>query len=147
MNTKFGVYFGGILAYILLLLYSITLIYVIWQVSFSEGDPVEISSGLSYVLTTVGGLVSALVLARLTITPPGKSPGTMKFSQDKKELDLAEKLTLGYIAVWLVSGLTALIVGTMMFPGVNTTLSDIGTTWLGLAVTSVYTYFGLTPPS
>lgn len=32
-------------------------------------------------------------------------------------------------------------------PGNIATLSDIGTTWLGLAVTTSYVYFGLTPPA
>src|SRR5215207_3253788 len=31
------------------------------------------------------------------------------------------------------------------YPKVNQTLADIGTTWLGLAVSAAYAYFGLTP--
>jgi uncharacterized membrane protein YhdT len=146
MRKKFGVYFGGVIAYILIILYSCTLIYVIQRVCLSGDSKVEVSSGLTYVLTTIGGLVSALVLARLTITPPGDNPGTMDFSQDPKETALAEKLTLGYMTIWLLAGLAALVIGTIIFPGVNSTLSDIGTTWLGLAVTSVYVYFGLNKP-
>jgi hypothetical protein len=45
----------------------------------------------------------------------------------------------------LVTGLTALIVGVMIFPDSNATLGEIGTTWLGLAVASGYAYFGISP--
>jgi hypothetical protein len=43
----------------------------------------------------------------------------------------------------MVVGALALAVGVMVFPEVNDTLSNIGTTWLGLAVAAGYAYFGL----
>jgi hypothetical protein len=144
VNQKFSVFFAGSLAYILIILYVSTLGYVIWQVCTSGGKPVNVSSGLTYVLTTIGGLVSALVLARLTLTPPGEDPAKIDFSTaNKKDLDTVKNLTFIYMLIWLIAGLAALVIGTVVFPGVNSTLSDIGTTWLGLAVSSVYVYFGL----
>jgi hypothetical protein len=45
----------------------------------------------------------------------------------------------------LATGLIALIVGVIVFPDSNSTLREIGTTWLGLAVASGYAYFGISP--
>src|SRR5829696_3754583 len=39
-----------------------------------------------------------------------------------------------YLLAWIATGLAALVVGVMLYPKVNQTLADIGTTWLGLAV-------------
>jgi hypothetical protein len=47
--------------------------------------------------------------------------------------------------VWVFNGLVALIIGVMLFPNANQTLSDAGTTWLGLAVAAGYAYFGIKP--
>ena len=54
-------------------------------------------------------------------------------------------IALAYLAVWLITGLAAPIVGVMVHPKLNSTLSDIGTNWLGLAVASGCAYFGLDP--
>jgi len=43
------------------------------------------------------------------------------------------------------TGFAALLVGVMLYPDSSATLSEIGTTWLGLAVASGYAYFGLNP--
>lgn len=144
MNKNFRIFFAGFLAYILIILYVSTLSYLIWQVCTSGGNPVKVSSGLTYVLTTIGGLVSALVLARLTLTPPGENPAMIDFNtENKKELSTVKNLAFAYMLIWLIAGLAALVIGTVVFPEINSTLSDIGTTWLGLAVSSVYVYFGL----
>jgi hypothetical protein len=55
------------------------------------------------------------------------------------------RLAIAYLVIWLATGLLALVVGTMLYPNVNQTLNDIGTTWLGLAVASGYAYFGIKP--
>lgn len=106
-----------------------------------------VREGLMYVVTTVGGLVSALVIAVLSVSRPGGVPELAGFSSTKKAL---QRLTNGvvslYLILWLVAGMSALLYGVMWYPGVLPTLSDIGTTWLGLAVSATYAYFGLNPP-
>ena len=48
-----------------------------------------------------------------------------------------------YLLVWMLTGLAALVVGVMIYPvnangvAINSTISDLGTTWLGLAVSAV----------
>ena len=137
--------FGGIVAYILLILYSGSVVYMAKKVILNPDKKVVFSSGLTFVVTTIGGLVSALVIAKLAITKPGESPAVTQLSDDSSERakSFATLLTVFYLFGWLGTGLIALTVGVMVYPDSNSTLGDIGTTWLGLAVASGYAYFGL----
>ena len=54
-------------------------------------------------------------------------------------------MSIAYLVIWLVTGLLALVIGGMLYPEVNQSLNDLGTTWLGLAVASAYAYFGIKP--
>lgn len=149
VKKTFAVVFGGMIAFILLVLYAATVGYMIWEVVGSgRTDPVkalEFPGGLVFVVTTIGGLVSALVIAKLAITTPGENPGIMRIAvrADGTQSGSVTGLAVGYLAVWLIVGLGALVVGVMLYPEVNQTLRDIGTTWLGLAVASGYAYFGI----
>lgn len=143
--SNFGNYFGALIAYILLCLYGCTVSYMIVSVcAAAPGAPVEFNSGVKYVVTTVGGLVSALVVAQLALTTPGSAP-TLARADAKDNERLFRRLAIAYMLVWLCVGLAALVVGTMFFPTANSTLSELGTTWLGLAVAAGYAYFGLNP--
>lgn len=99
------------------------------------------------VLTLVGGLVSALVVAELAATKRGENPATRgldaKASSGVKHL--VTVLTGLYLLVWLVAGLSAFVVGFMQHPGVLQPLTDLGQAWLGLAIATVYAYFGINP--
>jgi hypothetical protein len=153
MSKTFAVVFGGALAFILLALYAFTVVYmIVAALGWGRTVPVptnalEFSDGLVFVVTTIGGLVSALVVAKLAATTPGDSPSirnitsTTTAAQKKNDSWLAGV----YLAVWLLVGLGALVVGVMMYPEANQTLHDIGTTWLGLGVASGYAYFGIQP--
>jgi heme A synthase len=151
MQKNFGIIFGGVVAYILLGLYTGTVLHIIWGVLSCAKDPackqMDFTDGITYVVTTIGGLVSALVISKLTLTEPGENPAIIRDAQRNKEIGWATNLALAYLAVWLITGLSALIIGVMIHPNINSTLSDIGTTWLGLAVASGYAYFGLKPPN
>lgn len=150
MQQMFKLVFGAVIAYMLLLLYAITVTYMINQAlgcgAASGCTTVSFTSGTVYVVTTIGGLVSALVIAKLAITKPGENPAIIQSAQagvSSKQLLAANTLAVLYLAVWVIVGLSALVVGVMLRPEVNQTLSDIGTGWLGLAVASGYAYFGI----
>ncbi len=151
MNKSFAMVFGGALAFILLMLYAGTVIYMISVVAGRAGgapaQPVVFSSGLVLIVTTIGGLVSALVITKLAVTPPGRSPSISLPTLKEEEAPRGAEAWLAvlYLIIWMLVGLGALIVGVMMRPEANQTLHDLGTTWLGLAVTSGYAYFGITP--
>ena len=98
-------------------------------------------------VTMVGGMVSALVVAVLGATDPGGSPSRLVLSRDASERSgkIANAIVILYLITWGVTGLAALYVGLMKYPGLSNTLADIGTTWLGIAVAAGYAYFGIKP--
>jgi hypothetical protein len=143
---KYRLIIGGILAYILLALYSGIAVYIIIKVIECSRDmscgKLDFHPGLIYVLTTVGGLVSALVVSRMTITTPGSDPAVFLHFGENQPL-IINVIVWCYLIIWTFTGLTALVVGVIIFPDVSKTLSDIGTTWLGIAVASGYAYFNI----
>jgi hypothetical protein len=146
MKYKFII--GGMIAYILLALYSGIAVYIIIKVIECSKDlactKIELHSGLIYVLTTVGGLVSALVVSRMTIITPGSDPSVFLHFGEEQPL-IVNIIVWCYLIIWTFTGLAALVVGVIIFPDTCKTLSDIGTTWLGLAVASGYAYFNIDP--
>ncbi len=143
---KYKLIIGGIIAYILLMLYSGIAVYIIIKAIACSKDPscttLVLHPGLIYVLTTVGGLVSALVVSRMTITVPGSDPAVfMHFGQDQPSA--VNIIVWFYLLIWTFTGLATLVVGVIIFPDTCKTLSDFGTTWLGLAVAAGYAYFNI----
>jgi len=150
-------YIAPILAIVLLGLYVGTVWHMVDAVLGTtvggETKPVPFDDGLIYVVTLIGSLVAALVISELAVTKlSGNGLGTLVFwnrvpnASDLAGLDLLRQwLTLLYILVWIGTGLSALVVGVLMHPDVSQTLSDVGTSWLGLAVGAVATYFGVKP--
>jgi len=151
MQNKFSVIFGGAIAGTLLFLYAFALLYMSVLVfragGVSPNRPLDFSTGLIFVANTIGGLVSALVIAKLAITKPGQNPGIVRAAADENgEPNIwVTRLAIAYLVIWLVVGLLAVLVGVMLYPKVNQSLTDLGLTWLGLAVASAYAYFGIKP--
>lgn len=145
---KYKLIVGGIIAYLLLGLYTGITISVILKVIECSKDSsctnVNLHPGLIYVLNTVAGLVSALVVSRMTITAPGSDPAVFSNFKDGQSL-LVNIIVWCYLIIWTFTGLTTLITGVLIFPETCKTLSDLGTTWLGLAVAAGYAYFNIDP--
>jgi hypothetical protein len=161
MKNNFSAIFSGIIAYTLLLIYAVSVISMTKGVikhGMAEAlkdengktlpkEKIECTQGVINIVTIIGGLVSALVVSKLAVTKPGESPTLSQLRADSSDSvkKLSNYLTVAYLLGWFATGLTALIVGVMLYPNLNSTLSDIGTTWLGLAVAGGYSYFGITP--
>jgi hypothetical protein len=150
MSMKFV--FGGVIAIILLLIYVYAIVVGIGVVNTcvatqgcSSAPPESFNTGMVTSLTLIGGLVSALVIAVLAITEPGEAPGVRAFGlTDAQASHLVLNITTGlYLGVWVLAGLAAFFVGFMLHPGVLQPLTDLGQSWLGLAVAAAYSYFGL----
>lgn len=150
-QTAFASFFGAAIAIILLILWGATLLYMI-KVVQCEADTActtrkvaDITSGMIFVSTTIGGLVSALVVAVLAITVPGKGPGASIIAEKatKRAKRIADILASLYVSAWVVIGLAALVYGVMLYPDISETLNTIGTMWLGIAVAAGYSYFGI----
>ena len=165
MSTRRGVrVFGAVLAFILLFLYAATVSIMIAAVVRCEAenekaDPADtavridecvagkVTGGMEYIVTTVAGLVSAVVVSQLAVTPPGQSPTASLVPQDAPRAlrILGSVVVWFYLGIWLLTGLSSLIVGVMLYTDAYSTLGDLGTTWLGLAVSGTLAYLGIQP--
>ncbi|MET0395463.1 MAG: hypothetical protein ABW277_01420 [Longimicrobiaceae bacterium] len=105
------------------------------------------TAGMVQVLTLVGGLVSALVIAELAITSPGEQvmARALESAPSPRKQNAVKVVTAVYLLVWLGAGLAAFVVGVMQHPTVLQPLTDFGLAWLGLAVAAAYAYLGLDP--
>ncbi len=150
MGKTFGAIFGGLIAGVLLTIYSTSIVVMAAKVVMACRQPactgVAFTDGFIYVVTTVGGLVSALVIAQLSVTRPGHSPTIGRFEPETVTGVRNTNIVVSvYLVAWILCGVIALVVGVMAYPAGSSTLSDIGTTWLGLAVSAAYAYFGINP--
>jgi hypothetical protein len=144
--------FGGAIAVILLGLYVYAVIAAIVVTScLSKGTGCtayskdSFTAGMALTMATVGGLVSALVIAELAITKPGESPvaRVLNDNPSQKAMTILKITTIAYLSVWTLFGLLAFIVGYLQHPGVLQPLTDLGQSWLGLAVAAAYAYLGI----
>ena len=143
-NAK--VLFGTIIVFILLGLY----VYSLWTaISLAYWGPnavEKLPEGVSRTMATVGGLVSALVIAQLAATNPGEPlTGTSVLPGVGDWIVPFAKVT--YVLVWTVMGLAAFVVGELWFPDKVGALTTFAEAWLGLAVAAGYAYFGIQPAS
>jgi len=148
--------FGGVVAVILLGLYAYSLWFAVDVVTCvntkgcAEFTIASFGSGFASTLSTVGGLVSALVIAELAITKPGEAPvaRALDSAAGSAAARTALKAVTGaYLVVWVALGLTAYVVGAMWYPDSLKPLTDFGQAWLGLAVAAAYAYFGISQSS
>jgi hypothetical protein len=100
---------------------------------------------MALTMTTVGGLVSALVIAELAVTRPGESPAgrVLNTNPSQEVINILKITTIAYLLVWTLFGLLAFMVGFLLHPGVLQPLTDLGQSWLGLAVAAAYAYLGI----
>jgi hypothetical protein len=142
--------FGGAISLILLGLYGYALTEAV-RLALLPGQ-VPLKAGFAFTISTVGGLVSALVIAELAIAKPGEPPvvraleasagGTPPSETTKRAVGIVSTL---YVLAWILLGLLAFVVGAMLQADKVPALTDFGRSWLGLAVAAGYSYFGIKP--
>ena len=144
--------FGGLLALVLLALY----VYSVWYaaaaaVCLGAGPGCSaysppLTPGVNMVLTVVGGLISALVVAELAVSDPGSLPtGRLVVGPPGAQRRALQVITILYLSVWVICGVAMVIVGLMQHPDAVPVLTEGAKAWLGLAVGAAYAYFGLKP--
>lgn len=140
----------GLIAWILLLLYAGTAIAMLIAVVRCGGSgsctTVAFHDGLLFVVTSIGALVSALVVATLAKAPPGGEIEIAGATTASRGDRFSHRMPWIYLGVWLLIGTAAVVVGVLMYPEVNQSVSDLGTAWLGTAITAAYAYFGIEAP-
>ena len=151
MDKKVKLILGAAIGFVLAGLYGVTIAHMIIDVvkagRIDPNAPIGFSAEVLTVATTVGGLVSALVIATLGITQPNNPPATYKVLRiDESTGKVLTNVLIGlFMTVWLIAGVAALVVGVLCFPKVNQTVHDLGMAWIGLAVAALYAYFGIRP--
>lgn len=146
--------FGGLVAIILLGLYGYATVYSILAAQCIGGGACteyskDLNDGVVTILSLVGGLVSALVIAQLAVTEPGAPPGAGLLNTESITETLKKTVTIvsiAYVAVWLACGLASVVQGYLRYPNVVPQLTASAKSWLGLAVAAAYSYLGLKRP-
>jgi ABC-type thiamin/hydroxymethylpyrimidine transport system permease subunit len=147
--------FGGLIALILLGLYvysvfvAIQIVNCVAAKGCTDHAVADFSQGLVQAITLIGGLVSALVIAELAITAPGQAPMARALdTKSSPRTQLTLQIVTGlYLFVWVCAGVAAYVYGQMLHPQVLQPLTDLGHSWLGLAVAAGYAYFAIRPNS
>lgn len=143
--------FGGLISIVLLGLY-LHLVRIAVNIAHciaSKPNCTEhFNEGMAQALSIIGGLVSALVIAELALAKPGEPPARHTLPEDASTLAIrvVSIVSTFYVLVWIGTGLWAFQVG-LEYPAAVPPLTTLGQTWLGLAVSAAYAYFGLKPPS
>jgi predicted metal-binding membrane protein len=65
----------------------------------------------------------------------------------QKATTILKITTIAYLSVWVLFGLLAFIFGYLLHPGVLQPLSNLGQSWLGIAVAAAYEYMGINQKS
>jgi hypothetical protein len=150
MTTR--LFFGGLIAIVLLILYAYATVYSILAAhcigsgSCTDYSP-NLTEGVVTVLNLVGGLVAALVISQLAITKPLDTPGAGLVDDNASDFlkNSVKFIVIAYVVVWVACGVAALIVGLMKYPQAVPLLNAAAKSWLGLAVAAGYSYLGLKP--
>ena len=144
MSTKTLVL--SIIAFVLLALYVVLIVTAI-VVSFCTEQPTCLDGFIKVMsssLATIGGLVSALVVAELAMTKPKTAPTALSLgaAPTTTQKPLVKIVALVYLSVWVLTGLSALLVSWFK-PDTLQPLTDIGQSWLGVAIAAIYAFFGI----
>jgi hypothetical protein len=146
MNAKSIEILNGIIAIILLFIYSFTLGYMIIAVGKwdQSGGDLIFNNNIIWVANVVGGLVAGVIIANLALSKPGETP-VSQVTEISKEYgpSLLKTVIWIYIAVWLLIGTATFLVGVILRPEVNEILNEIGKYWLGILLGSAYAWFGI----
>jgi hypothetical protein len=146
MNAKSIEILNGIIAIVLLLIYSFTLGHMILKVmnwDMADGNLI-FNNNIIWVANVVGGLIAGVIIANLALSKPGETPVTQvrEISRQYGQ-KLLKTVIWSYITVWLLIGTAAFLVGVILFPEINNTLNEIGKYWLGILLGSAYAWFGI----
>lgn len=144
--------FGGLISLILLGIYvhltgiAVGVAGCVATPGCRDYPPDYFNDGMAQAMSVIGGLVSALVIADLAMTPPGQAPGARAFGGPVRgaAAHAVAAVSVLFVLAWIGTGLTAFLVG-MYYPEALPVLTTHGHAWLGLAVSAAYAYFGLSP--
>jgi hypothetical protein len=140
--------FGTVIATILLGLYVYLAVTALGVLSCGSaaGCQWEFTEEMGSTLSILAGLIAAPILAELAVTKTGEVPFQRGLGSDPTQgvKTLLKYIVIAYFVIWVAIGLLALLAG-WRHPNEIAALTDLGKTWLGLAVAAGYAYFGVNP--
>jgi hypothetical protein len=145
-----------VLVYLILGIYTLMSIYLIVDV-LSGSTSLPPDTPFPYIYKTILGLISAVVVAELAITPRdardigaqqnfgallagGKASLLASNQQTQDHLRLATRI---YLATWFVIGAVTFVFGALLYFSAGTLLSDTSLNWFGLIIGAGYAFFGI----
>lgn len=104
---------------------------------------------LSYVLTTMGNIISGSIVGILALTRKNEFPAERLFNGGPKELakTIATFIPLGFIVLWVGCGVVTVIYGLYEYPDVIPPLTAQAKGWLGSLSTALVAYLAPAPGS
>ncbi len=132
--------------YVYLVVHGIDVVQCLGDAQCSTFTAADFNDRMASSLALVGGLVTALVVAELAVTKPGEAPAARLLDPAvaEKRKRWMQIITGLYLFVWLLTGLSAFLFGYLTVePNLLPSLSDVGQSWLGVAVGAGYAYFGI----
>jgi len=150
MNKKAKEILLGVIACLLLVIYSFTLGDIILSVLNWDPEAGNYNPGTNIVWTVnlLGGLVAGVVIGNLALADSGSTPlSQVKVLSEDYGKRLMQTIVWIYIIVWLLIGTGAFYVGVMRCPDVSVTLNETGKSWLGILVGAAYVWFGIKKPA
>jgi len=108
--------------------------------------PTSFNAEMATALATIGGLVSALVVAELAVTGRGEVPVARVLGNGATDDAPRTRKTLSilYLAVWVVCGALCWIYG-LVNTGASEVVANVGSAWFGTALAAIYAYFQIQP--
>lgn len=147
-------FFGALIATLLLALY----VYLVYEgaavvacsgvLECTSPKPESFTAEMAAALSVVAGLVSALVIAELSITEPGQAPVAQVLDANASEqaTRLVKTLAGLYLLVWVGVGAWAFLIA-LRHATVLPAITNLGQAWFGLAIAAAYAYFGIRRPT
>jgi hypothetical protein len=146
INSKGQEIAMGIISFLLLLIYVLTLGSIILSVVKYDPTHGAFVSNLNtvWVVNLIGGIVSAVVVGNLAVSEPGEAPlGQVRAMTNAYGEAIMRFVVWTYIIIWLLIGASAFYVGVYKCPDVFAPLTEIGKSWLGILVGALYAWFGI----
>ena len=150
--------FGGMIAIILLGFYVWSIVDAVSVVQCMKSATADkpctevFSNNMSYILNTLGALISSTVVGVLGATKPSEFPvqkiltNSLKGTLTGTIQTIAALMPSIFILVWIVCGVITVIYGFVLSDtDLVAPFSAAAKAWFGVAIAAVYAYFGIRP--
>jgi hypothetical protein len=104
-------------------------------------------ANVSFLLNTVGSLISGTVIGILALSPTNELPAARLFGDGRASTakTIATYIPVSFILVWIACGMAMVIWGFIKYPDVVPPLTAQAKAWLGSAGAALLAYVAPTP--